>query len=149
MLWRLLLVGWMCMAPLLHAEEARIIKVLPHLLDAKGRNALAPSLFERDAYQAQLRAHPDQIAAVRVDVQIKAKHRETPLLLKLELRTSKTELGKVQVFQTAVVPARWLSTWAKIQIDKATYDTLGPVIAWRATLWDGTEQVAEQESFLW
>jgi hypothetical protein len=149
MLWRVMLVGWMCMASLVHAEDARIIKVLPHLLDDKGRNALAPSLFERDAYQAQLRAHPDQIAAVRVDVQIKAKHSETPLLLKLELRTGKTELGKVQVFQTPVVPARWFSTWAKIQIDKATYDALGPVIAWRATLWDGPEQIAEQESFLW
>ena len=40
-------------------ETARVIKVLHHLIDAKGRNALAPSLFERDAYQIHLRENPE------------------------------------------------------------------------------------------
>jgi len=150
MLWRsLILVLFFGIAISVRADEVRILKVLPHLLDQKGQSALAPSLFERDAYQAQLRAHPDQVGGVRVDVQIKAKRRESPLTLKLEVRTGKTEIGKVQVFETPVMPARWFTTWAKIHIDKETYHALGPVIAWRATLWDGPEKVAEQQSFLW
>ena len=40
-----------------HAE-AKISKVLPHWLDKKGRHTLSPSLFERDAYQAQLPRQP-------------------------------------------------------------------------------------------
>ncbi|RME89825.1 MAG: hypothetical protein D6766_14185, partial [Verrucomicrobia bacterium] len=38
----------------------RIAKVLPHWLDREGRHALAPSLFERDAYQHHLRTHPEE-----------------------------------------------------------------------------------------
>ena len=39
--------------------SGRILKVLPHLLDGKGHHTLSPSLLERDAYQAELRLHPE------------------------------------------------------------------------------------------
>ncbi len=38
------------------AAPAKVIKVLPHFLDQKGRHALSPSLYDRDAYQAHLRS---------------------------------------------------------------------------------------------
>src|SRR5207249_4815919 len=42
------------------AAAGRVVKVLPQFLDLKGRNTLSPSLYERDAYQAVLRRHPEQ-----------------------------------------------------------------------------------------
>src|SRR5690348_1436186 len=55
------------------AAGARIIKVLPHLLDRDSRHTLSPSLYERDAYQSFLRKNADQCAGLRFDVQWKAK----------------------------------------------------------------------------
>ena len=34
------------------AQTGRVVKVLPLYLDLKGRDAISPSLFDRDAYQA-------------------------------------------------------------------------------------------------
>lgn len=129
--------------------EARIIKVLNHLVDAQGRIALAPSLFERDAYQLQLRQNPDLIAASRFDVQYKARRKDGPVLLRLEIRGSKTGLGISRKFEQEFIPARWGSSWARLPLDKATSDTLGAIVAWRATLWREGLMIAEQQSFLW
>src|SRR5689334_8358472 len=81
------------------AQDVRVIKVLPQLLDKHGRNAVSPSLFDRDAYQMHLRRSPEDISALRFEVQYKAKGLEAPLLLRLEVRGSKTELGKREVFE--------------------------------------------------
>jgi hypothetical protein len=34
-------------------------------------------------------------------------------------------------------------------VDGDAYRKIGDVIAWRATLWEGDQLVAKQESFLW
>src|SRR6185436_9258932 len=80
--------------------EARVIKVLPQLLDKQGRNAINPSLFDRDAYQMHLRLNTNEVSAIRFEVQYKAKGIEGPLLLRLEIRGSKTRLGQREVFET-------------------------------------------------
>lgn len=131
------------------AGEPRIIKVLNHLVDAKGRIALAPSLFERDAYQLHLRQNPDLIAASRFDVQYKASRKDGPVLLRLEIRGSKTGLGISRTFEQGYLPARWGTSWARLHLDKATSEALGSVVAWRVTLWRDDIIVAEQQSFLW
>ena len=131
------------------AGEARIIKVLPHLIDAQGRNSLSPSLFERDAYQLHLRDHPEEVAGLRFDVQLKAKRSSEPLKLRLEIRGSNLGMAEVRTFETSVEPKRWFSTWAGIILGPKVQEEIGSVIAWRATLWDGTEMVAELDSFLW
>ena len=51
----------------------RVIKVLPHFLDLQGRAALSPSLYDRDAYQAVLRDHPEKRSGLRFDMQWKTK----------------------------------------------------------------------------
>ena len=46
-----------------HAADAvtgKIVKVLPFFLDQQGRDAVSPSLFDRDAYQAFLREHTNR-----------------------------------------------------------------------------------------
>jgi hypothetical protein len=47
---------WLGLALPAPAATGRLMKVLPEYLDAKGLTSLSPSLFERDAYQAILRA---------------------------------------------------------------------------------------------
>src|SRR5262245_57924351 len=81
---------------------ARLVKVLPQLLDRQGRVALNPSLYERDAYQFYLRRHPEECGGMRFEVQWKSKdtHEAT---LRLELRGNH---GKVGTTQTIVQPVR-------------------------------------------
>ncbi|MGZ8900078.1 MAG: hypothetical protein ACXW3Z_08280 [Limisphaerales bacterium] len=138
-----------CAALPVHAAEARVIKVLTHLVDQQDRNALAPSLYERDAYQLHLRSNPDLIAGMRFDVQFKAPSGSEPVLLRIEARGSKSGLGMAQVFETEVKPARWFSTWGRIALDRTATDALGTVVAWRATIWRDGQMLAEQQSFLW
>ena len=69
------------------AASGRIIKVLPHLLDLQGRHALSPSLYDRDAYQAYLREHPEKQSGIRFDVEWSAKAGpEEALKLLVEVR---------------------------------------------------------------
>jgi|SRR6185295_19208347 len=132
-----------------HAAD-HIVKVLPHFLDQQGRHTLSPSLYERDAYQAFLRKHPDLISAVRFDVQWKAKPIDpTKLKLRVEVRGSKSGLAVPIVVEQSVQAPKFFSKWTDLSLDKETYEKLGEMVAWRVTIWDGDQQVAEQTSFLW
>lgn len=132
-----------------NAEAAghRVLKVLPHYLDAEGRNALSPSLYERDAYQEYLRQNPEKRAALRFDVRLKLRGK-IPLRLKIEAR-GKGDAGKVTVIERTVAPRGWFAQWTHVKVDGRDFKTLGELVAWRVTLWDGSTQVAEQKSFLW
>lgn len=132
------------------AAEAKILKVLPHFLDQKGRHSLSPSLFERDAYQAHLRTHPDQISGLRFDVQWKAnKTGKKKLRMKLELRGSKAGSKTITIEEAVQFKGRLFTAWARVPLAKKEFDSLGGVNAWRATLWDGETQLSELKSFLW
>ena len=134
-------------APDAEAASGKIIKVLPHLLDRDGRHSLSPSLYERDAYQAFLRKHPDLCSGLRFDVQWKAKRAAgAPLLLRLEIRGK--EARPVVLEQTARRD-RSYRRWNSLRVDGVSYRKLGEVLAWRATLWEGDRLLAEQKSFLW
>src|SRR5258707_15879074 len=81
------LICWLSTSVPAGAATGRVLKVLPHFLDAQGRNSLTPSLYERDAYQFYLRQHPDLISAIRFDVQWNSKGPVwEQLKLRLELR---------------------------------------------------------------
>jgi hypothetical protein len=131
------------------SENARVVKVLHQLVDARGRIALAPSLFERDAYQVHLRENPALIAGSRFEIQYKARRADGPVRLRLEIRGSKTGLGNARTFETEALPGRWGSSWARITLDKSTSDAVGTIVAWRTTLLRGGEKIAERQSFLW
>lgn len=131
-----------------HAGSSRILKVLPHLLDAQGRHSPAPSLYERDAHQASLRRNPDLVHGLRFDIQYRATgYYFNPLRLRLEVRGSKDP--KVTRFEQSVRPRKLFSHWTRIALDRDAYLRLGEVVAWQATLWDGDRLVAEHRSFLW
>ncbi|MFN7141632.1 MAG: hypothetical protein ACK4UN_20100 [Limisphaerales bacterium] len=132
----------------LSAAEGKIIKVLPHYLDARGRHTLSPSLYERDAYQKVLRDNPDLRSAMRFDVQLRGRKMDK-LTLRVELRGVKGQELTTEVKEAPVQKRGLLSTWSSVTFSGPEYKEFGEITAWRVTLLRGNEQVAEQKSFLW
>lgn len=132
----------------LPAAEVRILKVLPHYLDQQGRHALSPSLYERDAYQAHLRQHSNECSGLRFHVQWKSPAKTT-LQLRLELRGLQGHEATTRQLEQTVERKGWFSRWSDVTLAGEAYQKFGQLSAWRATLWDGSRQVAEQKSFLW
>ena len=144
----LLCLGFWVATSAMAAESGRIIKVLPQFLDLTGQNARSPSLYDRDAYQAYLRQHTNEISGMRFAVQWKA-HASTPLKLRVELRGIVAgKRPREAVLETDVHPA-WFSHWASVPFTGDDYKGFGEVTAWRVTLWDGDRLLNEQKSFLW
>lgn len=136
-------------AILANAQSAKVIKVLPHFLDQQGRSTKNPSLFDRDAYQVELRGSPSKRSALRFDVQWKANNSDhNPLTLHIEGRGMK---GKDPTRLTLEQPVRagTFSKWTALTLSGEKYLDFGELISWRATLRSGTNIVAEQKSFLW
>jgi hypothetical protein len=147
----LVLVGWLAVAWSAPAATGRVIKVLPQFLDLQRRNSLSPSLYERDAYQAYLRQHTNQISTVQFQIQWKADRKGTaPLKLRVEVRgATRGELPKQLVLEKPVERGGWFSRWTAIPLSREEYKDLGAVTAWRVSLWEDTQQLGEQQSFLW
>jgi hypothetical protein len=136
-----------------HAADAvagRIVKVLPLFLDQQGRDALSPSLFDRDAYQARMREHATNVSAIRFDVLWKAaKVPDEKIKIAVELRGVGTNsVPKLQTLATNVVPGRFRQ-WTAIPLAGDDYKNFGAVVAWRVRLWNGDRMLGEQKSFLW
>jgi hypothetical protein len=130
------------------AASARIIKVLPQLIDLKGRNSVSPSLYERDAYQEMLRKNPEKRSGIRFVVQWTAKHSKD-LVLRVEMRGVRENSIRTEVLAVPVKKTGIFSKWTSVALRDSAYRGFGDLVAWRATLWDGNQQVAEQKSFLW
>ncbi len=132
------------------AANGRVVKVLPHLLDLQGRHSLSPSLYDRDAYQAQLRQNTNLCSGIRFDVLWRGRSATNEVAtLRVELRgTAKGDLPSKTSLETQV---RITGTghWARLKLDGEDYKKFGEVTAWRATLWSGDQLLGEQKSFLW
>ena len=131
-----------------HAVSVKVIKVLPHLLDREGRHTLSPSLYERDAYQARLRQHPQLRSGLRFDVQWKARQGQQLKLL-VEMRGAKGKEPTSATLEERVEPSRLFSKWSAVKLVGKDYESFGDLVAWRVSLWDGSSLLAEQRSFLW
>lgn len=144
----LLLLGSLSAAFAADTVTGRVVKVLPLFLDLKGRDAISPSLFDRDAYQFYLRQHTNDISAVRFDVLWKASKTDK-LKLRAELRgVGAGGLPKQTVLEQEVVP-KFFRSWTSLTLGGDDYENFGEVVAWRVTLWNGDELIGEQKSFLW
>src|SRR6266700_2593806 len=120
---------WLVAAGAAHAGTGLVMKVLPHFLDLKGRNSLSPSLYDRDAYQAYLRQHPEQRSTIRFDVQWKT-HSPVwePLKLRLEVRgIAQGNLPKQLALELPVEPSGWFSCWDSLPLVRDQYKDLGEV----------------------
>jgi hypothetical protein len=145
------LVGGLAVALSASAATGRVIKVLPQFLDLKGRNSLTASLFERDLYQASLRLHTNECSGMRFHVQWKAKGQTAaPLKLWLELRgVARGDYPKRLTLEKPVEPRGRYSHWNQFDLIGEAYKEFGEVTAWRVTLWEGSQLLGEQKSFLW
>jgi hypothetical protein len=133
--------------PLL-AAEGKIHKVLPHFVDKEGRHTLSPSLYERDAYQFQLRNNPQQRGGMRFDVHWKAR-KSAALKLRVDMRGSKTNEATNLTVEMPVKPPGLFSRWSAVQVRGDDYLRIGELRSWRASLLDGDQVLDEQRSFLW
>lgn len=143
--------GMVSAAQAADAVTGRVVKVLPFLVDKQGRIATSPSLFDRDAYQALLREQQaTNVSALRFDILWKAtKAPGETLKLAVELRGMATNsVPKLQTLETNVVPGTFRQ-WTDLPLAGDDYKNFGRVTAWRVTLWNGTELLSEQKSFLW
>lgn len=131
-------------------EPGHVFKVLPLLLDQQGRAATSPSLFDRDAYQLYLRNHTNEISAVRYDILWNVKKSEAAnCRLRLELRAVAADgKPKLKTLESPVTPGIFRK-WNSITLEEADLKNLGSIVAWRATLWNGSALIGEQKSFLW
>jgi len=132
------------------AMSGRVIKVLPLLLDLQGHDAKSPSLFDRDAYQAYLRLHTNEISAVRFDVLWKASNAKgATLKLRAELRgVGEHGLPRQTVLETEATPG-FFRSWTSLKLEGDELRNFGSLAAWRVTLWNGDQLLGEQKSFLW
>ncbi|MBX3734400.1 MAG: hypothetical protein KF791_17630 [Verrucomicrobiae bacterium] len=147
----LILGAWLLLLPgTAGGAEPVIRKVLPHLVDTKGRISVAPGLFDRSAYQQHLRENPSKISAVRFDIQWAAPRSvRDQLTLRMELRTARGEPGMIRTIEAPTRDNRRLGGWSSVLLDGDQYREGGEVLAWRAVLLDGAVELAEQRSFLW
>jgi hypothetical protein len=130
-----------------NAQSEKIVKVLPHFLDAKGRASVSPSLFDRDAYQEVLRGSPAKRSGLRFNVQWKASYFPS-LKLRVEAKGGQGRVPTTNILEQVVKPSP-LRQWTALTISGEEYKKFGELISWRATLLDGTNMLAEQKSFLW
>jgi hypothetical protein len=150
-MYRVICTMWvlLCAGLVLDAAPAtgKVIKVLPHFLDLEGRHALTPSLYDRDAYQAQLRTHPAERSGVRFDIQWRSAAKD--LLLRVEVRGTKDGKSQNKVLESVLPkPTSW-GRWSALSLSGEEYKQFGEISAWRVTLWSGTQMLDEQLSFLW
>jgi hypothetical protein len=127
-----------------------IVKVLPLLLDTNNEVAPSPSLFDRDAYQAYLLAHTNEVTGVRFDVCWSAHHaRGMNLKLRVELKgVHANGLPTLTTLEQTVTP-KLFHHWTSLTLAGPNYKNFGAVAAWRATLWNNNQLIGEQQSFLW
>ncbi len=131
-------------------EKGRVVKMLPLFLDLKGHDAVSPSLYDRDAYQAYLRQHTNEISAIRFDFLWQV---ENPSAAKYTLRIELRGIGAggkpTRSMLEAEVPPPLFRRWNSLVLGGTEYGNFGELIAWRATLWRGGQLLSEQKSFLW
>ena len=142
------LLGIAALPPAVTAQSAKIVKVLPHYLDQKGRHTVSPSLYERDAYQAWLRKSPAERSGLRFDVQWKASG-VNEVKLRVELRGTANKQPTAATVEKPFAARGRSSHWSALALTGADYQKFGELIAWRLTVWDGEKLLADQKSFLW
>jgi hypothetical protein len=145
----LLLIGSLSLLAGEAVSPGRIVKTLPFLVDTKGQIAVSPSLFDRDAYQADLRDPTNHVSAIRFDILWQAKPVSAVWKLRLELRGVAVDgTPRQQTLETIIHPPAFRH-WDSLTLDGTNYQNFGQIAAWRSTLWEGDVQVSEQKSFLW
>src|SRR5690606_17207854 len=105
----------------------------------------SPSLFDRDAYQADLKASPDLIHGLQLNIQWRPERGAGTYILKTELRGT---AGQLAIDREVSGKGRF-SSWEEVKLSEDQHKTLGQLRAWRVSLWQDDRVIGEQTSFLW
>ena len=87
-------------------------------------------------------------AGLRFAIQWKGP-RSTSLKVRVELRGAHEMTPTTAVLEETLGHGGLFSHWSELSLAGDDYKKFGDLVAWRATLWDGSQQVAERRSFLW
>ena len=130
--------------------KGRIVKTLPLLLDLKGHDAVSPSLYDRDAYQAHLRQHTNEVSGVRFDVLWEvANPPDAKYTMRVEAHGVATNgLPSVKTLEADVKPPLF-RRWTTLTLDGDAYKQFGSLVAWRVSLLADDKLLCEEKSFLW
>jgi hypothetical protein len=144
------LLGFLLSNTVAWAGKGEVCKVLPQFLDARGRQSLSVSLYERDAYQFYLRRHPGLRKTLRVMVEYRASGLDwSKTKMRAELRGLLTNAVQNVTLEQPIKKSGLFGGWASFDVAGPAYKKFGELTAWRITLWEGDKQLSEQESFLW
>lgn len=131
----LFLLGSLSAASAADVATGRVVKGLPLFFDLKGRAATSQSLFDRDAYQAYLRQHMNEISAVRFDVLWSASHADkADLKLRLELRGADPDSLPLAITLEQMGAPNFFRYWTSLTLGGHDLKIFGNVISWRVTL---------------
>lgn len=145
-----ILLAFLLMTAAARAGEGKVYKVLPQFLDDKGRAALSPSLYERDAYQFYLRKRPTLRTGLQMKVEWRARGVDwTKTMVRAELRGLVTNSLHNVTLEIPVKKSGLFPGWTTLFLTGDKYKNFGELVAWRVTLWEGDRQLSEQKSFLW
>jgi hypothetical protein len=88
---------------------------------------------------------------MRFNVQWKTKGPAAgPVTLRVELRgVAHGDFPKQLRLEQPVVTGGWFSHWSEVNLVGEEYKSFGQVTSWRVTLWEGSQLLGEQKSFLW
>lgn len=87
---------------------------------------------------------------MRFDIHWRVRTKSTiGLKLKVEIRgIAQGNLPSEKVLEREVKPSAG-SRWTPITLEGDDFKAIGEVTAWRVSLWEGDQLIAEQKSFLW
>ncbi len=130
--------------------KGRIVKMLPLLLNAQGRDSLSPSLYDRDAYQVYLRTHTNEIFAIRFDVLRQVDNAPgMKFKIRIDARGADADGKPTEMKLEQVIKPSWFRHWTSLTLGGEEYKKFGTLTAWRVTLWADDRQLSEEKSFLW
>lgn len=85
---------------------------------------------------------------MRFAVQWKAP-RGGPLKVRVELRGAHGMELTTAMIEEPLQRHGLFSTWTAVKLSGEKYQQFGELVAWRVTLWDANQEVAQRQSFLW
>jgi hypothetical protein len=84
-----------------------------------------------------------------MEIQWKAPKKSGDAEIRVELRGSSPIGTESVTLKETAQPTGVFSKWKSVKLEGDAYKKFGELLAWRVTVWQGGQQVAEQKSFLW
>jgi hypothetical protein len=85
---------------------------------------------------------------MRFDVQWKS-HDLKKATVRLEVRGAKTPPRRDELFEREVKAGGFFRRWSSLRVEGKDFERVGKIMAWRVSIWEDGQLLAEEKSFLW